>query len=644
MVGELAMDKEIYLHEQKEGRVALLTYPSNKEVAIHDYLQDIISQTGKKGNLYINFYGLSTEKDLIFNILYHMGYSPIRTTRKKDMKVKDFRYAISRSKCYYIQIKVHEKAFITIQNVECIIGTDDLSLTGKAIFELFHKVKDFYTEGLKRKDRILYTISGMSRNLFSRVNPDYARTLNVYRGTNRKINDKPMNVFLEEYCRPAVRGGFMFLTNEGIGYTGCGISLDVNSIYPYVSRETYIPTTQFIGVYNGEPESIKSYFYYIYKVKVYGMECISIPCICRDTSLTGSDYIGSAKQVKLTLTETDLELLKENYKYDRIEYISYVVFNKSKVPFKRYFDTLYEHKRTSTGAQRQVPKFFMNTFIGNFLRKPYTKTDILKECEDGFLRTVEEPLTKEETIKQKLNVSGLCYIGGAILSAARAKIIHDIKSIPDWEDRWLYSDTDSIYLKGYEVPKEIHISDRMGDYKVEHTFTDCVFYGNKQYILSDKNDGLVCKLAGVPITTRRLMLKPEEWIYTEPHTRYYERQIQKLVKTHHLARIFSQKLPIIFTYVDYVSEDISYRVEWKKIVSYKKKSRKKYEYSDFHRLDEAAMSDDELRTHRAIAMYNEHAKQLNPDCDFYKAVHILQLLKSGVPPTQARWQYPAVKR
>lgn len=643
---------DIYLHLNiKTGEIGVHAYPTGEKINLHEYLIDMLSHTTKKSKVTVNFYGLSNCKDLIFNILYRMGYTPIKTTRKKDMRVNQFRYAIGRDKCFYIQVKVHEKAFLTFQNVECIIGSEDLTLSGKEIFGLYYEVRDFYERDLKRKGRVLYTISGMSRNLFSRVNPDYSKTMGIFKGYNRKINKLPMNVFLEKYCRPAVRGGFMF--NNGYGYTGPGISLDVNSIYPYVSRETFLPTTHFIGAWNGKPERIKEDWYYIYKVKVYGMRCKSIPCICRDKSLTGADYITEIKDkrdpkthekipgsVVLTLTETDIELLNENYDYTDIEYLSYICFVKSKTPFTKFFDMLYEYKRNSTGAKRNVSKLFLNTFIGNFMRKPFTKEDYISDDGDGYLRTHTRYLTPEEIAENESKVSGLCYIGAAILAAARKKIIHDIKSIPNYQDRWIYSDTDSIYLKGYDIPKEVRISDDMGAYKVEHKFDRSVFYGNKQYILSEAGK-VVYKLAGVPMVSRQMIENPEAWIYTEKHTKRTLQRLKKSLAHKHLEKLFCEKLPIISSYTDYESEEVALKVEWQRIVDYKKHEKQKAVYSDFHRLD--GKSEYDIKVSRAVDMYNRHHEELNPENSFEKAAEILRKLISGETPKEVLHEKEAEK-
>ena len=64
-------------------------------------------------------------------------------------------------------------------------------------------------------------------------------------------------------------------------------------------------------------------------------------------------------------------------------------------------------------------------------------------------------------------------------------------------DRFLYTDTDSLHLSGEQIPDDITISDKIGDFKIEHTFTQCTYKGIKQYMLVEDNKIVQC-VSGIP--------------------------------------------------------------------------------------------------------------------------------------------------
>lgn len=109
---------------------------------------------------------------------------------------------------------------------------------------------------------------------------------------------------------------------------------------------------------------------------------------------------------------------------------------------------------------------------------------------------IAEKVAKEgDALEKELNrIDGACFINAGIVSASRLYIVSYIKK---HMDRFLYTDTDSIHLKGQDIPSDIPISDKMGDFKVEHTFTKCKYKGIKNYIIVE--DGhIIPTIAGVP--------------------------------------------------------------------------------------------------------------------------------------------------
>lgn len=54
--------------------------------------------------------------------------------------------------------------------------------------------------------------------------------------------------------------------------------------------------------------------------------------------------------------------------------------------------------------------------------------------------------------------------------------------IQKYRDRLIYTDTDSLHLIGTDIPDEIHISELIGDFKIEDIFAEARYICPKNYI------------------------------------------------------------------------------------------------------------------------------------------------------------------
>ena len=91
-------------------------------------------------------------------------------------------------------------------------------------------------------------------------------------------------------------------------------------------------------------------------------------------------------------------------------------------------------------------------------------------------------------------------IGAAITAYAREKTIRSAQAN---HDRFIYADTDSLHLKGIEIPTNIEIDAvKLGAWKHESTFTRARFIRAKSYI--EEIDGeLKVTCAGLPTSAHK---------------------------------------------------------------------------------------------------------------------------------------------
>ena len=138
--------------------------------------------------------------------------------------------------------------------------------------------------------------------------------------------------------------------------------------------------------------------------------------------------------------------------------------------FKDYIDYYMQIKMETKGADRQIAKLFLNGLYGKFGTKPEKRK--------------KYPIMYEGKVKmimgEKEN-TGSIYIPVAcfVTAWARDNIIRNAQKV---YNRFIYCDTDSLHLVGFELP-DIPIDDKkLGYYKQESLFRNGKYLRPKTYI------------------------------------------------------------------------------------------------------------------------------------------------------------------
>ena len=108
------------------------------------------------------------------------------------------------------------------------------------------------------------------------------------------------------------------------------------------------------------------------------------------------DFNGKIQEAipELTLTQTDFELLKENYDLEDLEYISGCYFKAEIGLFDEYINKYQAIKENSSGANRQIAKLYLNNLAGKFAqsRNSSYKVPFKSEKFDNFYEQYQTPL------------------------------------------------------------------------------------------------------------------------------------------------------------------------------------------------------------------------------------------------------------
>lgn len=504
------------------------------------------SRSTKNSEYFIATLGLSYIYTTLVNVLSMMNYDITNQPNKKSMRVHDIRYRINDKYCFFIQIKTGAHSYITFQSVESVIGLQNLPENESDMIDdiaLYEYTREEFLKGLKNaQTRILYSASTISRTMFNRQNKKFEYTARKYTMGNIKYHGQHVrkNVAMELFCRPAVHGGINFVSFLGYNYQGKGIVLDCNSLYPDRATHCRLPGTRLIEYNTGAPKNLpvnsRRLFYMIWKVEVSAtLKENGIPCIQADGQRTSmsTDYLTKMSRRVLTLTQADRDMLYENYNITYFRIKEYMMWDTQTKDFKKYIENLYKIKQTEKGVKRNFAKLMQNGLIGTFGKQVYKDDTVLAYDDDGNVYPEKRSLSPEEYIKNLSKTSGLCYINCAIVSEARLKMVRLIKK---YRDRFLYTDTDSLHLSGADIPDDIPISDKMGDFKIEHTFEKVFYKTVKNYIMIE-NGQIILTCAGVPKDSLK-------HLYDNQIDCIDYRGIQKCILSHDIKGLYNYPIPV----------------------------------------------------------------------------------------------------
>ena len=311
----------------------------------------------------------------------------------------------------------------------------------------------------------------------------------------------------DQFVRNSYRGGFCYLNPKYAGevLTCGGIHIDKNSMYPSMmdsSSKNILPVGRgkyYTGKY------IKNNLYPLY---VCHIKCALelkegfIPTIQIKNNLMykQNEYITTTngEVVDLYLTSIDYEMLVKHYKcylYDPdiecIDYIDGYMYQGVLGLFDKYINHWYKIKEEATKegnkALRQLAKLQLNNLYGKMAQNPNGSYLLFNLDENGVLK--REPI---EENRETLYIPAASFI----TSYSRFDLIEN--GIQHNYDRFIYCDTDSIVLKGYEPAKNIKLDKTaLGCWDCEAVWSRAKFLRQKTYA-EEVNGQWSYKCAGLP--------------------------------------------------------------------------------------------------------------------------------------------------
>lgn len=306
---------------------------------------------------------------------------------------------------------------------------------------------------------------------------------------------------LDSDIRRAYKGGFVYLQPKYRNARGLhGKQYDVNSLYPWVMYTKLLPYGYPV-YFEGRPDPDEKHPLYIVHLKcIFELKEGHLPTLQlkNNRRFVETEYLTTSRvkmgknwenePIEMWLTNVDYELLQDHYNLDEVTFINGFKFKGACGMFKEYIDYWMHIKETTTGALRQLAKLMLNSLYGKFATNPKARKKIpYLDPEDNVVRyKYGEPEERDPVYTA---------MGCFITAYAREKTIRSAQAN---YHRFIYADTDSLKLVGYEeaVGLEVH-NTHLGAWKDEGNFTDSKWIRAKTYMVTVEGKTKVT-CAGMP--------------------------------------------------------------------------------------------------------------------------------------------------
>lgn len=495
----------------------------------------------RKENDTVYFHNLKFDSQFIMTYLFKHGYT--HTTKPKDKKDKTFNTLISDKGLYYQVEVIFEKKG---KKTNKVIFQDSLKLIPLSVdaiakafklpiskLEIDYSSHNYLPEGSplseQEKEYIKHDVQivAYAIDYFKKQGLDKMTIGSCALSEYKKLIDKktfekffPTPTYHDD-VKPSYRGGFTYLNPKFAGKTiGRGIVLDVNSLYPSVMYESYLPFGKpifFKGKYKDDPiyplytQMIRCQF----KIKPGKIPTIQIKY---GGGFVQNEYLTSSgnTEVVLCLNSVDLKLFYEQYNIYNLEYISGWKFKSAQGLFTSYIDkwsnNKIQAKKDGNHGMYLISKLFLNSLYGKFGTDTKVKSKVPYMGEDGEIHFYDE----SEEDRQGVYIAMASFI----TSYARLKTISSAQKIMDNYNsgksniQFVYADTDSLHCLSPDglLPEGLEIDDtKLGAWKFESKFNKAKFLRQKCYIENstedvtnnDPNYELKVTVAGMPVACHK---------------------------------------------------------------------------------------------------------------------------------------------
>lgn len=466
-----------------------------------------------KNNSIIYFHNLSFDGEFIIWYLLENNYNYVDEIVEDDKRNMIFTAVIDISNSIYqiviknenkIEFRCSYKLFPkSIKDIGEMVGIPKLNETHnyeeiknyRSVDELTEEEKMYITNDVKimvELIKYLRSINVRGMTMSASAYKDWRKDKYLLCKNDMKKSD---NEEVVEIVRKSYKGG---ITKVNPKYANVEfndvISFDVNSLYPSVMYENTMPIGEGeiypdirTAYRHGKRKFIMCVFVMYAKVRKGKHAFIG--------SQSGFSYARKYSYDE-EMTNKMLYLWYDEFRlftliYDAQFVVQKVVgFRQAKDVFKPYIDRWYKVKENAkTGAERSLAKLMLNSLYGKF----GMNENRISKLPVGV---------SDDSIIYKTNEKCTIYyykeVASYITSMARCKLVSFMNRC---DDRFLYCDTDSVYIIGSDIPevfREVIDDKKLGYWKYEGHYTRFKSLKAKCYLKQLDNGELVRRIAGCP--------------------------------------------------------------------------------------------------------------------------------------------------
>lgn len=243
-------------------------------------------------------------------------------------------------------------------------------------------------------------------------------------------------------------------------------SFDFTSSYPYVMVSEKFPMSKSKEV---SPQTIEEFYRYLenycclFDIEVTGLNGWEAPdhiisrakCRIAENPVLNNGRIITADRIVTSMTEVDFESFDKFYKYDAFRVSNMRIYEKAYLPtsFVKAILKLYQDKTTLKDVEGKEVEYMKSKSMINSAYGMCV-TDIVRD-EDTFSESWEKNKADGENAIEKYNNSPkrfLFYPWGVWVTAYARRNLYT--GIYEFQDDYVYSDTDSVKVKNTEAHRE----------------------------------------------------------------------------------------------------------------------------------------------------------------------------------------------
>lgn len=388
----------------------------------------------------------------------------------------------------------------------------DVKIVKKAMFLFDNELSNF----LKEKHIFLkwytkLTIGAIAYELQKRYVAKYAKVKKGFK-CSLETYDLASKYYFGGFCEfnPNIQNEVVECKN--------GIGLDINSAHPN-SMTKLLPYGELHNFKDKKPKG-NHLVYLELHIDLAVSKNDNVPCLINWNRINGITkdkyrYVTQLSDFKCFYLEQEFQVLKEFYHFENVKIIN-KYWSSCGAFLKTYTTDLYkykqEHSKKGQKALANTYKILLNSSYGKHAtRKIYSdyyicenkkEYDSLLELEtfihkdkEWLIQDASDLVKLPNTYILKITPKGedkiIFYhklIASTITAYTRIKILKTILLMNP--NNFLYTDTDSIYLRDYDKDKVEPLIDdyKLGYWKIEKTFDKFIVAGAKCYVYFNKNE------------------------------------------------------------------------------------------------------------------------------------------------------------